>query len=170
MEAGYPFTVQDCNHTTDGAGGCVLPNVASSQRSPHISHDAFLNNGNTQGLHASDFSLPCPLVGTGNGYLNCPNGQWEGNARLNEFRGPGYSNTDFNLSKTFNLFSSRLTDITRLEIRGEFFNLFNRVNLQPLGYQNLALNANGASTNPSFGKSTSTFYPRTIQLGARLHF
>lgn len=170
LEAGYPYTVQDCNHTTDGAGGCVLPNVLASKRSPHYDRGAFVNNGNTGGLQASYFSLPCPLVGSGVGFLNCPNGRWEGNARLNEFRGPGYATTDLNISKFLPVFPARLQDRAKLKLRGDFFNVFNRVNLQPLGFQNLALNANGVSTNSSFGKSGATYYPRTVQVGMRLQF
>jgi hypothetical protein len=56
----------------------------------------------------------------------------------------------------------------RLQIRGEFFNLFNRVNLNNVN-TDLAFVA-GASTNPNFTRAQGVYNPRTIQLGARIEF
>ncbi len=48
-----------------------------------------------------------------------------------------------------------------LQLRFEFFNVLNRVNLQ---------NVDGNLNSATFGRSTSTFDPRIIQLGARFAF
>jgi hypothetical protein len=80
----------------------------------------------------------------------------EGNDRWGQFRNPGFAETDLNLSK-----DTKLTERWRLQLRFEFYNLFNRVNLG-------GINANLTSAN--FGKSTSQLNPRNIQLGARISF
>jgi hypothetical protein len=80
----------------------------------------------------------------------------EGNEKWGQFRNPGFAETDLNLSK-----DTKLTERLRLQLRFEFYNLFNRVNLG-------GINANLTSAN--FGKSTSQLNPRNIQLGARISF
>jgi hypothetical protein len=49
----------------------------------------------------------------------------------------------------------------RLQLRFEFYNVFNRVNLGGI---------NSNLTSASFGKATSQLNPRNIQLGAKLMF
>ena len=73
--------------------------------------------------------------------------------------GPGYAQTNFNVVKHFRL--KWLGEAGVLDLRAEFFNLFNRVNLgQPTG--------NLSSTN--FGKSTTALGGRNTQFGLRLAF
>ena len=95
---------------------------------------------------ASDFPAP-------------PLGQ-EGNLGRNTFRGPGFAQLDLSVAKNNRLpwFSS---EGANLQIRGEFFNLFNRVNLTNWD-TNLA--------SGTFGKATGVLQPRTIQVSARLTF
>ena len=52
-------------------------------------------------------------------------------------------------------------DNINLQLRFEFFNVLNRVNLQ-------GIDANLNDSN--FGKSTNTYDPRIIQVGARIVF
>ncbi len=80
----------------------------------------------------------------------------EGNEKWGQFRNPGFAQTDASLAK-----DTALTERLRLELRFEFFNLFNRVNL------------GGVSSNLSsatFGRSTSQLNPRWIQIGAKILF
>jgi hypothetical protein len=80
----------------------------------------------------------------------------EGNERWGQFRNPGFAETDASLSK-----ETLITERLRLQLRFEFFNLFNRVNL------------NGVSANLSsatFGHVTSQLNPRWIQIGAKIMF
>jgi hypothetical protein len=80
----------------------------------------------------------------------------EGNERWGQFRNPGFAETDASLSK-----ETLITERLRLQLRFEFFNLFNRVNL------------NGVSANLSsatFGRVTSQLNPRWIQIGAKIMF
>jgi Carboxypeptidase regulatory-like domain/TonB dependent receptor len=167
LQAGYPYTVFDCTHSPDGAGGCVLPNVAASERGKNCGVRGFLNGC----LDPTAFTLPCPL--NANGVLNCGSGPWEGNVGRNSFRGPGFANVDFSTMKYFQIpwFSK---EGARLQIRGEFFNLFNRTNLQMQDATDtdLALDSVSGTTslNSNFGKATGIYNPRTIQVGVRLEF
>ena len=91
---------------------------------------------------AADFPLPAP------GAL--------GNLPRHAFRGPGMVNIDFTVIK-----NNPLSERINLQLRFEFFNVLNRVNLQ---------NVNGNLASATFGRSTATFPARQIQLGARLEF
>jgi hypothetical protein len=82
----------------------------------------------------------------------------EGNEKLGQFRNPGYADTDFSVRK-----STGITERIHIEFRLDFFNLFNRVNLN--GVDN---NFNDTSAN--FGTTNSNLPPRNMQLGARLSF
>jgi hypothetical protein len=83
-----------------------------------------------------------------------------GNLGRNSFRGPGFANYDMSVFRSF-----VMTENTRLEVRGEAFNL-----------SNSAFFANPSITNVNagnFGQSTALlpgFNPRTIQLALRLVF
>jgi hypothetical protein len=113
-----------------------FPNVTSY--SQPTSRSAFLN-----GLFPTS-NFPAPTLGT------------EGNERPYAFRGPNYYNWDMSLAKNTQLYE-RLS----LQLRFDYFNVFNRVNLQ------------GVDSNlqdSTFGKSTSQFNPRWLQLGISLRF
>jgi hypothetical protein len=98
----------------------------------------------------SDFSAPP-------NYTTTPG---MGNQSANIFRNPGYFAINANLAKGFAIpwFHSEAATFT---LRAEASNLLNRANLGPIG--NL--------TNSSFfGKSSTSFNPRFLQLGGRLEF
>lgn len=71
-------------------------------------------------------------------------------------QGPGMINWDFSLIKNVKL-SERIST----QIRGEFFNVFNHVNLN---------NPNGSVDSSHFGQITSDYAPRTVQLGIKVIF
>jgi hypothetical protein len=96
LQAGYPYTVIDCTHSPDGVG-CVLPNVADSEKGKSCDVSGFLNGC----LDPTAFTLPCPL--TAQGGLNCGSGPFEGDVGRNSFRGPGYANVDFSTMKYFHI-------------------------------------------------------------------
>ena len=80
-----------------------------------------------------------------------PLGQF-GNSPRQFFHGPGISNTDFGLSKR-----TSITESTGLEIRAEFFNIFNHTQFNnPVG-----------DINGNFGYVTSAREPRIGQLSAK---
>ncbi len=81
----------------------------------------------------------------------------EGNEQVNQFRNPGFAETDASLKKITNI-----TERVKFELRIDYFNLFNRVNLNGVNID--------AASGSTFGTSTSTQIPRQGQLGARIDF
>lgn len=86
----------------------------------------------------------------------------EGDLGRNTFIGPGFANTDMSLVKITKIPWFVGSEGANLELRGEFFNAFNRVNISGV---------NGDLTNPStLGQANGTFPARDIQLGVRIEF
>jgi hypothetical protein len=186
LQQGYPFTVVDCTSTQSptGAGGtCLIPDVASGVKGTTCDRQQWLNGC----LASSSFALPCPVDQASSGapfVLDCGAGPWEGNAGRNAFRGPGYANVDFSTSKWFHVPWFVGHEGAKLQLRGEFFNLFNRTNLVgPSGdlafAQNQVVGGNvvgfgkgdsPVSQNGSFGRATGTYNPRQLQIALRLEF
>ncbi|MGH9345584.1 MAG: hypothetical protein ACRD19_17690 [Terriglobia bacterium] len=93
-------------------------------------------------------AFPSPAPGT------------EGNLGRNTFIGPGLSNINTELAKGFKIPWFTREGAT-LEIRADFFNLFNRVNLtQPVSDLSSSL----------FAHSTSQNLPRATQVGVHINF
>jgi hypothetical protein len=85
----------------------------------------------------------------------------------NSFRGPGYFNVDTSIAKRFGLPSFKfLGEGASIELRGNFFNFFNKLNLQPLASQT----NNVHIENPLFGLSPGGLAGRVIEFQARLNF
>ncbi len=80
-----------------------------------------------------------------------------GTAPRNVLRGPSYFNVDWSLQKSF-----AVTERAHVQLRGDFFNLFNNVHFNTPG-----TNVSSAST---FGKITSAGDPRIVQLALRVEF
>jgi len=93
----------------------------------------------------------------GCGLFTLPQLGQEGNERVNQFRNPGFAQVDATFKKV-----TGITEGVKLDLRLDFFNLFNRVNLT-------GVNTDAASGS-TFGVSTSTQIPRQGQIGARLEF
>jgi hypothetical protein len=78
-------------------------------------------------------------------------------AGRNIFTGPGFFQTDFGLHKVF-----PIRERARLELRGEFFNVFNTVNFNA---------PNTTATAGAFGViSTARVPPRIVQVAGRVTF
>jgi hypothetical protein len=84
----------------------------------------------------------------------------EGSQKINQFRNPGFAQTDLTVKKTTNIFE-RLS----FELRLDTFNLFNRVNLNDLGSH-----ANWGDASANFGTINSNLQPRNMQVAARFVF
>jgi hypothetical protein len=82
----------------------------------------------------------------------------------NSFVGPGYRDIDASLSKAFGLPNLPvLGENAKLEIRADFFNLFNITNLDARSIKN---NINASN----FGQDTTILGSRTVSLQARFNF
>jgi hypothetical protein len=180
LQAGYPYQVVDCGHSIDGGVSCVLPNLASSMKGKSCDRSGWI----TGCLDATAFanSDPCTILNIDDNVNNihihnalsasttafvpCTT---EGNVGHNSFRGPGYADVDFSVAKYFHIPWFTNKEGARLQIRGEFFNLFNRVNLNSVS-SDLGLNSAGLATNGNFGKAQGAYFPRTVELAARIEF
>jgi hypothetical protein len=80
----------------------------------------------------------------------------EGNEQTNRFRLPGFAVTNFGLTK-----SNRIKERVDLKFRFEFYNLFNRPNLTGMVSD---------LSSGSFGRATSEYNPRWVQIGFNLTF
>jgi hypothetical protein len=92
----------------------------------------------------------------------------EGNEKIDQFWGPGYADTDFTVKKT-----TAIAEHVNLELRMDVFNLFNRVNLTGTNNTNDGsgnFNSNYNDTSANFGTTNSTYFPRYLQLAARINF
>lgn len=82
----------------------------------------------------------------------------------NVFPGPGYRDVDANLSKAFGLPNNRiLGENARLEIKADFFNIFNITNINPE-----SLSTSVQATN--LGQASSALGSRIIDFQARFSF
>jgi Carboxypeptidase regulatory-like domain len=79
-----------------------------------------------------------------------------GNAGRNFFHGPGINRTDFGLYK-----DTKITESTKVELRIEFFNIFNHTQFN---------NPSGNVSSINFGRVLSASSPRVIQLAAKFYF
>ena len=170
LQSGTPFTVlntasysQGGDYNADGTNS-DLPNVPTygykipTDRNHQLGRNADFtpipattNGAPTPGATGvfnllSDFTAPA-------GYKTTP---VEGNEVINGYRNPGYANTDFAILK-----NTSLHELGNLQLRLEVFNVFNRANLTGI---------NGSMTSSSFGKATSQYNPRFLQIGARYEF
>jgi hypothetical protein len=79
-----------------------------------------------------------------------------GNLGNGAIRGTGYWNLDSSLAKNF-----KVSERTALQVRADFFNILNHT-----GYNAFTASINSAN----FGKFTSFYPPRQMQLNARLQW
>jgi hypothetical protein len=103
-------------------------------------------NGRHDYLHGifTPSNFPAPSFGS------------EGNELYNRFRGPGFADWDTAFMK-----KTAITEMVSFQLRFEFYNLFNRPNL------------NSVDTNlpdGNFGKATGQYTPRYVQIGGNIVF
>lgn len=84
----------------------------------------------------------------------------------NSFRGPKYFSVDMSVAKTIGL-PGFLGETSNFEIRANAFNVFNRLNLAPIGQVSPSTDIQNTG---SFGRSTSGLAGRVVELQGRLRF
>jgi hypothetical protein len=144
-----------------GSTGNLLPAAYLGGAGSNYSNSTFQRqggnfpNGGTTYFNApsfttgSNFPTPGPLPGA------------PGIGR-NAFRGPGYKDVDATLSKSFGLPNTKiLGENAAIELRGNFYNLFNNLNLT---------NIDTTVTDQYFGTAQGALGGRTIELQARFSF
>jgi len=144
LQSGLPFTPQlSYNPSNDGD----TRNPVRPSWNPNFTGQVILGGPNRY-FNAAAFIQPLP--GT------------YGNAGRNILQGPGLAETNVSVAKKFSL-SERLN----VQFRSEFFNVFNRANLNTPNPVVYASATGGASPTAGVITSTSTT-SRQIQLGLRL--
>jgi hypothetical protein len=138
FSTGFPISIRQSGDVSlFGSGSTDVPDVISKV----ITQDprnAGPNGPNTYFLPSS--------------FISGPVGSF-GDASRRFFHGPGIINTDFGLSKRI-----PITESMAVELRGEFFNIFNHANFN---------NPNGNFTSSQFGVVTSARDPRIGQVSAK---
>lgn len=155
--------------SSDAGSGNLLPAAYLGGFNPNFRSNATVNG-------AAFFTPPTVPQGTLFACLfpnppvaTCPSGQ-VGFAGLptapgitrNSFTGPGYFDVDATLSKSFGLPSMKLLgENAKFEIRANFYNLFNKLNLY---------NPQTDIMNAHFGEAQNGLGARTIEMQARFSF
>lgn len=169
-QSGYPFTVFDgnsfqpicANQGPNPISSCTNPSVAnpitglfptSGDYNADGDSFSFPNvTGYSQGTSKQAF-----LTGIfAPGQVSQPALGVEGNQKGNGFRNPNFAETDVAFYK-----DNRIRENLKLQLRLDFYNIFNRVNLG-------GIDANFA--DPNFGKSTTQNLPRWWEIAARFTF
>jgi hypothetical protein len=136
-QSGAPFTVITAANTTNAfPAGPLRPNLLSDPSLPSGERSI------TRWFDTNAFAAPAPFA--------------FGNSPRSGLRGAPLITTDATLEKTFSI-----TERWRLDLRGEFYNLFNHANFNIPGF------TFGA---PDFGVVSSARPGRTVQLALRLSF
>ncbi len=153
LQSGAPFNVfcgSSFNFANPAAGCDWNADGTTNDRPNAPSFGLRITNPNNskfiQGVFPAS-AFPAPPLGT------------DGSLGRNVYIGPGFASTDLALRKTLNMYRDRF----KLQVRADAFNLFNRVNLS-------GVDSNLADAGTTFGKATSTYNPRELQLGLRLVF
>ncbi len=134
---GFPLAVTNATNNSNSFGGGQRPNIIAN---PTLSHPSIY-----QWFNTADFAQPAPFT--------------FGNASrtLNYLRAQGTLNTDLTLQKYWGLWS----EASKLQLRAEFYNLFNRTQFFAPGT---------TFGNSTFGVVPGALPARSIQFGMKLYW
>lgn len=172
--SGFPWTPiysnTGCNILYINSGICDLrPGAFSGGAGSDFSNDTFMRNtGNFPNGALSYFTVPSFTQGPAFPATG-PRPPVPGVGR-NTFRGPRYFDIDMTLGKSFGLPAMKvLGEGAKINFRASFFNIFNKLNLNP---QSISRNISfdGTASNPNFGQTQGALGGRTIELQARFSF
>lgn len=161
--SGFPWTPKIFSSLRQPSGkffGPIRPRRYFGGAGDDTSDEIFLTGGNFPGGGANFFDTT--VVGNPPDFnLNPP-----GIGR-NSFRGPKYSSVDLSLVKNFG-FSGlpAVGEGAKLELRANFFNAFNQLNLSPIGFFDQGADVNSVN----FGRATRGLAGRVVELQARFSF
>ncbi len=169
LHSGFPWTPQYCNTGgnvvyPNSGFGCLLPASYSGGAGDSSSNSTFQQaNGNFPNGALAYFTVPTwPTTGIPPAPAT--------NIHRNMFRGPGYFGNDVTLAKAFTLPKlGILGENARLNLEANFYNLVNKLNLDPQR-MNTNISNDGATSNPQFGTAGAALAGRIIELQARFSF
>jgi len=147
VQSGLPFSVTSTAPYPRGDFNADGFNYDSPNTPTFGNHVSVSRGEHIKGLFTAA-AFPAPTVGR------------EGDLGRNTFTGPGLANVNLNVVKTAHL-PWFVREGATVQLRGEIFNLFNRVNLG-LPVADLS--------NALFGKSTTQSLPRSVTFGVRIQY
>jgi hypothetical protein len=151
--SGYPWTPKIFTAIRQPSGEFFGPNRPTAYLGGALddtSNEAFLRpGGNFPGGGPRYFPLTAGPPGIGR----------------NSFRGPRYFSVDMSVVKQTGL-PDFLGEGSNLELRANFFNVFNQLNLQPIRF----FDDGAIITSSFFGRSTRGLAGRVVELQARFRF
>lgn len=170
---GFPWTPlynnTGCNVVYPNSGYCNLRPAASvGAFNTDYSNDTFMKpGGNFPNGALAYFTVPTfPASGI-------PPAPQVGR---NVLRGPGYFDTDMSIQKSFGFPKMWIFgEGTRLDIRADLFNIFNKLNLQNLDnggnpFAGNVISFDGTTSNPLFGQAQNALAGRIVEFQARFSF
>jgi hypothetical protein len=165
-QSGSPFTVfgsTDSAGTGLGQRADLADPAAVVGFYTRIAANPALNPRTQVGPTANLFKNPCAgVVNAAGSTCTLQRDGRQGTVGRNTFRGPDYNKFDLALIKRFPL--NRFREGMKLTIRADFFNVFNRVNLDKPNATNININS------ATFGQATTAGAGRIIQFVGRFEF
>jgi len=137
FKSGFPVSIFAATNNSQAFNGIQRPNVTGDPRIENPTVDRW--------FHTGAFAQPAPFT-----FGNAPR-------TMGYQRTMGVNNFDFTLQKYWRLWSEK----SRLQFRGEFFNLFNRAGLY---------GPNTSFGDPGFGRIGQAYPARSIQFGLKLYW
>lgn len=159
--SGFPWTPTTCLTALQTPGGptlCPIRPIAYLGNAGHeASNYAYINGTNFAGGGQRYFVITTPSSG--------PTTAAPGIGR-NTWRGPGFITTDISIGKSTGLGFAHLGEAAKLDLRANLYNVFNKLNLLPIGFGSPAATID----SPNFGLSPGAMSGRTVELLARFSF
>jgi Carboxypeptidase regulatory-like domain/TonB dependent receptor len=156
--SGFPWTplIGQCVTTPSRQSVCpARPAAYFGGLTQDTSNAAFISQGGTFGIGtaaASHFDVTSP-------------GTRPPGIGRNVFRGPRYFDVDMSVAKRFGL-PGFLGESSNFELKANFFNVFNILNLQPFNFND----AGTIITDPNFGRSPGALSGRVVEIQGRITF
>jgi hypothetical protein len=194
FHTGFPWTayINGIQYPYSGDGDtCSLiyqdSNFCEAEPAAYLGHAGGSSSNSTFETNYGNFPQLANAASDGtNTYFTMPSFSSNGmpsapGVQRNNFRGPRYQDFDFTLGKDFGLPAMKvLGENAKISFKANFYNLFNTLNLQPIGNpQNIASSvavnpSTGLITsftpNPQFGQASGILAGRVIEMQARFSF
>ncbi|MGH9612584.1 MAG: hypothetical protein ACRD4P_05840, partial [Bryobacteraceae bacterium] len=163
FHTGFPWTPK-IGQSIQTPGGPSLaptrPSVYYGGALDDTSNSAFINGTNFPACGGAT-----PTAGCGGTYFNIATGGPPGVGR-NVFRGPHFYQIDMSFVKRTKLPWLHLGEAASLELQANFYNIFNQLNLTPLGFY-----STGTFADQGFlGRADGALIGRVVDLQARFVF
>ncbi len=154
--SGYPWTPKSGQSVSTPGGPTLSPTRPI----------AYFGDAGTDTSNLAFMTPGLDFPGGGTKFFNFSQSGPPGVGR-NSFRGPHYFDIDMSAAKRFALPGAmHLGEQANLELRANFFNVFNKLNLAPLGF----FSAGTFVDNPLLGVSDGGLSGRVIEFQARFSF